>query len=262
MSKSPDHVRAAAPAGAPASPFAELPTAADWRRNDLALFATVLVLLLLGWAVARQTRANVQNVDPGVGLPRIAYPAGWTRSSDDAGQLFAARNPAGAGAYRATVSVATRPLLADDTLNAVRTDVAFLRSRTLDRYRELAAQAVTVQGGAPAVLTTWAALADPARDSGLSGLPVVVQGQDLIFKSGNQWVIATTTANAAHSESEAAAFALFFGGFDLQQPPLPAALPELPADAAAPALEPVAPADPAPPAAGGFQSLPPAGVNP
>ncbi len=242
---------------APGASFAELPTAADWRRNDLALFATVLVLLLLGWGVARQARAHVQTVDLGVGLPRVAYPAGWTRSSGEDGQLFAARNPAGSSAYRAGVSLATRPLLADDTLDSVRTDVAFLRSRTLDRYRELSAQAVTVQGGTPAVLTTFAALADPSRDSGLSGMPVVVQGQDLIFKSGNQWVIASTSADAAALEDARAAFALFFAGFDLALPAAPAPLPLLPS-AATPASDPAA----TPAAPGGFQSLPPAGVNP
>jgi hypothetical protein len=177
------------------------------------------------------------------------------------------------------VAVSTRPALQGETLDGVRADLGFQRSRTLDRYRELAAQPVTVLGGQPALLTTYASLADPTHDSGQNGLPVVVQGQDLIFKTGNQWVIASTSVDAAHADAERDAFALFFAGFGLETP-APAALPALaPADPAAsqpapPAGAPVDGVDATepPPASGqlptiiapgsGFQSQPPAGVNP
>ncbi len=246
------------------SATAELPTAADWRRNDLALFATALVLLLLGWGVARIARAQTQSVELGLGLPRVAYPAHWTRSSQEASALFTARNPASAGGFRSAISAATRPALEGDSLSSVRAEVGFERSLTLDRYRELSALPVAVLNGQPALLTTYAWLADPTLDSALSGLPVVVLGQDLIFRAGNQWVIASTAVDAARAADERDALDLFFAGFGLETPAHAESAPLAPpaaerTPAATPALSPTAIA-PAP--GGGFLSGQPAGVNP
>jgi len=244
------------------TPMPESPAGADWLRNDLIILATVLVLLLVGWAVARWAQNRSETVELGFGLPVVAYPANWTRGRMEDGVVFLARNPASPGTYSATVAVITRPVLDGETLDTLRTELGFRRNRTLDRYRELAAVPVTVLDGSPAVLTTYASLADPTRDSGLNGLPVVVQGQDLLFRVGKYWVIASTSVDAARAASEEDAFALFLASFGMQM--VDSSLPGAPVPVQSaivdPARAPVAPGATAP--SGGFQSQPPGGVNP
>jgi hypothetical protein len=209
-----------------------------------------------------------------MGLPTVSYPAEWTRGAAG-NDLLHARNPASPGAYDAAVSVSTRPVLQGDTLDSVRTAIGFQRSRSLDRYRELEALPVTVLGGAPAVLTSYAFIADPTGQSGLNGLPVVVKGQDLIFRSGSQWVIASTSSDATTAAAEADAFELFFRSFDLVRPAAgmtpavvrpPATAPDTaPADAAPvgqPEATVEAPTQPPLDGQGGFQGQPATGVKP
>ncbi|MGL4651236.1 MAG: hypothetical protein ACRC1H_17655, partial [Caldilineaceae bacterium] len=99
-----------------------------------------------------------------------------------------------------------------------------------------------------------------------NGLPVVVQGQDLIFQAGNRWIIASTSVDAARADGERDAFALFFDSLGLQTVDLPAPAPAAATATLVPAATPPTLA-PAPVATiiapgSGFQSQPPAGVNP
>ena len=198
------------------SPTAEPPTRQDIRRNDLLLLAFVVFCLILGWGIRGRALDHSQRVDLGEGLPTVAIPANWLTSSSEQ-TLFQARNPGSPSGFKAEIDATAMPIREGDTLDSTRTAVSFQRSQELDRYRELTAEPVAVLGGEPAVLVTYAFIADPTRDSGASGLPVVVEAQDLLFRAGNQWLVLSVLADANHFDAEMKNFQLVFDSLEMER---------------------------------------------
>lgn len=204
----------------------EPPTDAQIQRNDWVLFGCVLLLLAFGWLVRLAALDTGRSVDLGIGLPAIAYPAGWHVSTpaQDAATgvpagpaeevLFEATDPASPSTFSPLIRIESRPVLQGESIDALRVTMGMRRSRELDRYRELTAQPVPVLDGRPAILTTYAYVADPTLDAGSYGLPVVVQAQDLLFRHDNRWLVATMAADAT-SFGDAAGSAQMTGSADL-----------------------------------------------
>ena len=200
------------------------PTQADIVRNDAILFVCVLLLLAAGWGVRLfAQRDATRTADLGPGMPAIAYPAAWLPAVNpgaSAGEgstlLFQARNVGAASSYNNTLHVEALPVLPEDSLGALRIRQGLRRAQELDRYRELAAEPVTVLGEREALLTTYAFLADPTRDSASSGVPVVVEAQDLLFRNENQWLVVTVAADAGDWATASAAFAPVFESLGLE----------------------------------------------
>lgn len=196
------------------------PSQAEVLRHDAVLFICVLLLLAAGWGVRlRAQQETTRSADLGPGLPPLVYPATWlptvnlstnpsTATAHEAGVLlFQARNAAAASTFNSLIRVEALPPLPDDALGALRIRLGLRRAQELDRYRELAAEPVVVLGGKEALLTTYAFLADPTRDSGGNGVPVVVEAQDLLFRQDNRWLVVTMAADASAWATEAAGFA-------------------------------------------------------
>ena len=202
------------------------PTRADQRRNDWVLALCIAVLLALGWGVRMLALDNSRTISLGEGLPEITYPGTWAVDSAAAPLLFSARNGASRTTFDAILNVSGLPVRPQETLDTVRSSLALRRSQELDRYRELAAEPVVVLGDRPALLTTYAYIADPTRESGANGLPVVVQAQDLLFLANTQWLVVTTAADAAAWEAELPAFEVVTDALGLQPRPAPDAATE------------------------------------
>ncbi len=191
------------------------PTQAEILRHDAILFACVLLLLTIGWGVRLLALGETtRTVELGPELPAIVFPATWLPTvnppagGDDAGEvLLQARNASAASSFNSTLHVEALPVLANDSLGALRIRLGLRRAQELDRYRELAAEPAAVLGGNDALLTTYSFLADPTRDSGGNGVPVVAEAQDLIFRQGDQWLVVTLAADAGRWDAEAAGFA-------------------------------------------------------
>lgn len=204
----------------------EPPTVHEIRRNDLALFAFVLVLLLCGWLVRERFQGGANTQMLAEGLPTILYPADWvtTGTTDDA--LFTARNPASPSTLDSEIRVEALPVREGESLETLRVMTSLRRNQALDRYRELDAQRMLVGGESAGYLVTYAYVADPTRDSGAPGVPVVAEGQDLLFGSGNQWLVITTIADAAQWESESAPFTALYEHLQVQPAVLSDELPQ------------------------------------
>lgn len=192
------------------------PTQAEILRHDAVLFVSVVLLLAAGWGVRLLARQETtRSADLGLGLPPIVYPATWlptvntsTATAGEAGApLLQVRNAAAASTFNSLMRVEALPVLPDDSLAALRIRLGLRRAQELDRYRELAAEPVVVLGDQEALLTTYAFLADPTRDSGGNGVPVVVEAQDLLFRQDNQWLVVTMAADASAWASETVIFA-------------------------------------------------------
>lgn len=203
------------------------PSPAEIRRNDWVLFGAVIVLMTAGWLILRwysrpqavqpQSSQTADGQTGALALPAIRYPAGWLLEGESAGALFRAWDPSSPGAFAPSMEVVALTLEPGATLDAARAGLSLQRSRELERYRELSAEPVTVLGGEPAILVTYAWLADPTQESGGNGLPVVVQAQDLVFARGEAWMRATVAADAANFESDALDFDRFFASLDLKR---------------------------------------------
>lgn len=187
----------------------EPPTLGETRRNDAVLLAFVVLILLLGWLLRFTVREEVRTVTLREGLPTIIHPEGWvTQTSDaqaDSSQWFVATNPASPSTLDSELRVEALPVREGESLETLRVMLSLHRNQELERYRELEARRVLV-GNEPGYLVTYAYIADPTRESGAPGLPVVAEAQDLLFGSGNLWLVITTTADAIDWQSESLPF--------------------------------------------------------
>ncbi|MCC9076271.1 hypothetical protein FKZ61_009125 [Litorilinea aerophila] len=191
------------------------PEPEDIRRNDLILIVWVAFVLFLGFGIQLRALNASRPVSLGEDLPTLSVPASWI--GQRAGDLaFRVKNPQSASSFDAEISAFVRPLKEGETLVAARTAWGLRRSQSLDRYRELWAESVTVLDGQPAVLVTYAYVADPTRAAGAVAPPVVVQAQDLLFVLDGHLVVVTVAADAVEWEAEAPHFRLVFDSLNLK----------------------------------------------
>jgi|GEM_PF-1441643 len=178
------------------SPTSAAPARGEARRNDLLVAALVLFALFLGFGIRNQVYNANKPVKLGENLPRIAYPESW-RERKSADLLLSAVDAGSPSTFDTQLAVAGRPLRTDESLENARADRGIKLSMTLPGYRELAADRMTVYAEQPALVSTYAYIADPTFDAGATGLPVVVEAQDIMFLDGGQFLIVTLAADAS-----------------------------------------------------------------
>lgn len=190
------------------------PTAEEQRRNDRNTIVVIVVAVLLGWMIANGARNAVNEYDFEGEVPSVVVPEGWitTESADE--MIFSAIDPASLSIFDSRIEVYARPLKAGEDLSMLNVSWPLQRSQTLERFRTLSSRVVTGPNREDALLITYAYVADPTRESGTLGLPVVVRGQDLIFIAGDEGaqelVVVSTAADAAEWENAEGAFLTLF----------------------------------------------------
>lgn len=201
------------------SPTNAAPTPADIRRIDLAVLGVVIFALFLGLGIRNQTLDASTWVTLGRGLPRIAYPATWQpRTSDE--YLVRAVDAGSPSTFDPQMAVTARAQRADETLELARADRTFQFINSQTGYRELDAEQMLVYRNTPAIMTTYALIADPTRDSGAAGLPVVVQAHDIMFFENGQFLVVTVAADANLWDAAQRDFEIIFSSMRLR--PMPA----------------------------------------
>ena len=197
------------------SPTNEAPGPREQLRNDLAVTVTVLFALFLALGIRNQvySASKLATLDDG-GL-RIAYPERWAARSD-ADSAFTAVHRGSPSTYDSRVEVTSRPLNPDETLELARFDRGLKLASEVNGYRELAAAQMEVLGGAPAIVTTYGFVADPTRDAGATGLPVVVEAQDILFVKDGVLYVVSLRADAADWMASARDFAIVTDSLRLQ----------------------------------------------
>ncbi len=197
------------------SPTNEPPTKSELRRNDLLVAAIVLFALFLAFGIRNQVLNASESVRLGENLPRISYPARWRVQNSD-GTLLHAINAGSPSGFDTQLLVTSRALRSDETLEDARGDRGIKLASSLNGYRELASERMTVRGDQPALVTSYAYIADPTLDMGATGLPVVVEAQDILFLQDGQLVIVTIAADANDWEDEQGEFAIVTNSLRLQ----------------------------------------------
>lgn len=195
------------------------PSPSEQRRNDLLMIVVILFAIFLGWGIRTNTTQATRSFGLGGQLPTLAYPAAWIEAQSE-GVLFRAIDPASPSTFDARVEVFVRDAKEGETLDAVSASWPLRRTQEVERFRTLAVDVVRGPGGQPALLITYAYIADPTRESGSLGLPVVVKGQDLLFIASDgvaeRLVAVTVAADATEWEAHAAPFANIFAGLGVQ----------------------------------------------
>jgi len=194
---------------------AQPPSARQVWRDDFVTIVWIALFLLLGLLLRDSTLNASKTVDL-EGLPPLEIPSQWLAGTVD-GLDFFARSPGSRSIFDTEMAVYSRPLKEEETLISARTAWGVKRSQDLSRYRELAADAVTVLDGQPAALVTYAYVADPTRLAGAGAPPVVVQAQDLLFVHENQLVVVSVAADAAAWDTVQKEFDVIFGSLQLQE---------------------------------------------
>jgi hypothetical protein len=194
----------------------QTPGSAEVWRNDLAVIVVVVLAFVLGFVLRNIVRNASTAITLGDGLPTLRYPAGWVTSMP-ASQHFQATDSTSASSFDTTVAMEVRALKPQENLELARAAWALQRSRALVQYRELGAEPVTVLGNQPALLITYGYIADPTRENGNTGLPVVVQAQDLLFVQDKKLVVVTVAADVHDWLAKAAHFQLIFASVQLNQ---------------------------------------------
>ena len=225
------------------SPTNEPPTKSELRRNDLLVAAIVLFALFLAFGIRNQVLNASDSVRLGENLPRIAYPARWRVQNSD-GALLHAVNAGSPSGFDTQLLVTGRALRSDETLEDARADRGIKLASSLNGYRELASEHMTVRGDQPALVTSYAYIADPTLDMGATGLPVVVEAQDIMFLQDGQFVVVTLAADANDWEDEQGEFAIVTNSLRLQPTAGSAAESLLVVETATPAVTPAGTATP------------------
>lgn len=193
----------------------EPPAPGELRRNDWAVAAVVAFALFLGLGIRQQSISAHRAFALGDGLPTIDYPAGWRTAQPEVG-VFRAMDAASPSPFSTQIVVALRESMPDETLDRARAAWGLQRSQQLLLYRELVAEPLTVLDGAPAIRTRYAYVADPTREYGATGLPVVVEGEDLLFFAEGRLVAVSVAADASAWDAAARRFAVVWRSLNVQ----------------------------------------------
>ncbi len=197
------------------SPTNEPPAPNEQRRNDIAVAVTVLFALFLALGIRNQvySASKVATLDGNV---RIAYPERWVvRGADGSG--FTAVSFGSPSTFDSRVEVSSRPLKTDEFLELARFDRGLKLASEVAGYRELEAEEMQVLNGAPAIVATYGFIADPTRDSGVTGLPVVVEAQDIMFVVGDRFYVVSLQADANDWADNARDFAVITNSLRLRE---------------------------------------------
>lgn len=197
------------------SPTNAAPDPREQIRNDIAVTVTVLFALFLALGIRNQVynASKLASINDG-GL-RLAYPEQWVLRADG-NTGFTAVNLGSPSTFDSRIEVTSRPLRPDETLELARFDRGLKLSTELSNYRELEATSMEVLGGLPAIVATYGFVADPTRDAGATGLPVIVEAQDILFVQDGVFYVVSLRADAADWVANARDFAVVTNSLRLQ----------------------------------------------
>ena len=118
-----------------------------------------------------------------------------------------------------SLAVTGRTLGVDESLEKARAGRGLNLATTLTGFRELAAEEMMVNRDQSALVSTYAYIVDPTRDTGVTDLPVVVEAQDIMFIDDGQFVVVTVAADASQWAEQQRDFQLILDSLRLRPMP-------------------------------------------
>jgi hypothetical protein len=139
------------------------------------------------------------------------YPANWLIDEAD-GYVFRVRDVSRTG-FNTTIQVATRPVSALTSTRNVLDDLNLNRAQTLAAYEVLAEEAYTLPDEIAATAMTYT-FVDTQDNPFLQGIPVVVQGLDILTIRGGQALIISFLTDASVFEDTLPVFEQFLSNLE------------------------------------------------
>jgi hypothetical protein len=174
----------------------EKPRAGEEQRLNILVVLTVIVALLLGWALKANVESRTSSFTGLSGALSVKYPATWLVGRPENDQtiltVFDPRSPA---SLHPTFSVTVRPMPKDQRLLDAAMSWTLSRNTDLRAFQDLGTEQ-TFLDGKMAVRLDYAYIADPPPGSGPATLPIVARGTDILVTQGDQLVVLSGVSDA------------------------------------------------------------------
>lgn len=189
--------------------LSELTFRQRWSHYLAVIFSVVGVVIGLNLRDAA-LNATTLYVNSQAGIS-AAYPANWL--IDESGSyVFRVRDVARAG-FNTTIQVATRPVSPVTSTRNVLDDLNLNRAQTLAAYEVLAEESFTLPDDVAATAMSYT-FVETQDNPFLQGIPVVVQGLDILTLRGGQALIITFLADAADFDQLRPVFEQFISNLE------------------------------------------------
>lgn len=163
-----------------------------WSHYIAVLYCLVAILIGLNLRDAALT-ATISYTNSQAGI-RAQYPANWL--IDESGDyIFRVRDLSRPG-FKTTIQVATRPVSALTSTRNVLDALNLSRAQTLAAYEVLSEEFYALPNDVSATAMTYT-FVDTQDNPFLQGIPVVVQGLDILTIRGGQALVITFLADAS-----------------------------------------------------------------
>lgn len=163
-----------------------------WSHYIAVLYCLAAILIGLNLRDAALT-ATVSYTNSQAGI-RAQYPANWL--IDESGNyIFRVRDLSRPG-FKTTIQVATRPVSPLTSTRNVLDALNLSRAQTLAAYEVLSEESYALPNDVPATAMAYT-FVDTQDNPFLQGIPVVVQGLDILTIRGGQALVVTFLADAS-----------------------------------------------------------------
>jgi hypothetical protein len=183
----------------PSKTDASLQRLADW-----AVILITVVAVLIGWLI----KDGVQNRNVPFSASGISAqtPAGWLATKAQDNEILHVSDPLSSG-FGTTYTLQSIPVATDATVDQVVSALILQRGQSLNTFRVLEQQQVTISGRAAYEISYVYVESNPNLTH--NEIPNIVQGLDYIFLNGDHAIVATYWADENEYKSDLGRFHQF-----------------------------------------------------
>jgi hypothetical protein len=174
------------------------------RVADWAAIIVTIVAVLAGWLIKNSVQnRSIPFANSGISA-RI--PEGWLATKTQGNEILHVTDPLSSG-FGTTYTIENIPVATDATVDQVVSMLTLQRGQSMNSYRVLEQQAVTVSGQAAYEIGYVYVESNPNLTH--NQIPNIVQGMDYIFLNGDHAIVATYWADANKYTSDLERFQSF-----------------------------------------------------
>ncbi len=174
------------------------------RLSDWAVIFITLIAVLSGWLIKNSVEnRSVPFTSSGISA---RAPEGWLASKLAGNDILHVTNPLSSG-FGTTYIIQNIPVASTATVDQVVSMLTLERGQSLNSFRVLNQQAVTISGRAAYEISYVYVESNPNLTH--NEIPNIVQGLDYVFLNGDHAVVATFWADETQYSSDLGRFQLF-----------------------------------------------------
>jgi hypothetical protein len=174
------------------------------RLSDWAVILVTLIAILAGWLIKNGVQnRSVSFTSSGV---TAQVPAGWLITKTQGNDILHVTDPLSTG-FGTTYTIETIPVATDATVDQVVSNLTLQRGQSMNSFRLLEQQSVTIAGRAAYEISYVYVESNPNLTH--NDIPNIVQGLDYVFLNGDHAFVATYWADENEYSSDLGRFQQF-----------------------------------------------------